>query len=97
MLCRWFALGVSGNIPIFSLLIFCACEYFNFCVLSATVLTIAHRVETIMGSDRILVLDKGRLAEFDSPANLLANPNSLFRQLVEASNHAHPNSSSQPS
>ena len=36
-----------------------------------TVLTIAHRLNTIMDSDRILVMDDGRVAELDSPAALL--------------------------
>lgn len=37
-----------------------------------TVLTIAHRLNTIMDYNRVLVLDKGVVAEFDSPVNLIA-------------------------
>lgn len=41
-----------------------------------TVITIAHRLNTIMDSDRVLVMDKGRIAEFDHPYNLLNTPQS---------------------
>lgn len=48
-------------------------------------LTIAHRLETILDSDRILVMSQGRLAEFDRPSVLLARKDSLFAELVRAS------------
>eukprot|EP01133_Synstelium_polycarpum_P002620 gene2620-3012_t len=50
---------------------------------NATILTIAHRLNTIMDSDRIMVLDAGRIAEFDTPNNLLQNPSGLLSWLVD--------------
>ncbi|KAH7710489.1 multidrug resistance-associated protein 1-like protein [Aphelenchoides avenae] len=48
----------------------------------STVLTIAHRLNTIMDYDRVIVLDKGRICEMDSPQNLLLNRNSMFAGMV---------------
>ncbi|KAI7833448.1 P-loop containing nucleoside triphosphate hydrolase protein [Kickxella alabastrina] len=48
-----------------------------------TVLTIAHRLNTIVDSDMILVIDGGKVAEYDTPGNLLADKTSLFAHLVE--------------
>ncbi|XP_048588673.1 ATP-binding cassette sub-family C member 4 [Nematostella vectensis] len=48
-----------------------------------TVLTIAHRLNTVMDSDRVMVLDAGRLVEFDEPYVLLLNSQGFFSQLVE--------------
>ena len=55
----------------------------------ATVLTIAHRLNTIMDSDRILVLDDGHVAELDTPENLLAKESGHFKAMVEKSKAAH--------
>merc|ERR1712086_162076 len=55
---------------------------------SATVLTIAHRLNTIMDSDRVLVLDDGNVAEFDTPAALM-NQGGIFASMVEKSKSAH--------
>jgi len=48
-----------------------------------TVLTIAHRLNTIMDYDRIMVLDKGELKEFDSPDNLLKDTEGIFYSLAK--------------
>ncbi|KAK2953702.1 putative Multidrug resistance-associated protein 1 [Blattamonas nauphoetae] len=52
-----------------------------------TVLVIAHRLNTILDSDRILVMDKGTVAEFDTPENLKANPDSTFNGLLHSLTH----------
>ncbi|XP_038137298.1 multidrug resistance-associated protein 5 [Cyprinodon tularosa] len=52
---------------------------------SCTTLIIAHRLNTVMSCSRVMVLDNGQILEFDSPAALLANENSRFRAMIEAS------------
>jgi len=42
------------------------------------VLTIAHRLNTIIRSDKVLVLEQGRAKEYDSPEALMRNPKSEF-------------------
>ncbi|KAG0261148.1 Multidrug resistance-associated protein 1 [Mortierella polycephala] len=54
-----------------------------------TILTIAHRIKTVMDSDKILVLEKGRVAEFESPATLLKRPGSLFFSLAQQAGEIH--------
>ncbi|PSN47512.1 hypothetical protein C0J52_02253 [Blattella germanica] len=55
---------------------------------NCTVLTIAHRLHTVMDSDRILVMDAGQVVEFDHPHLLLKNENGIFYQMVEQTGHA---------
>lgn len=52
---------------------------FNTC----TILCIAHRLQTILSYDRILVLDQGEVKEFDTPWNLFNDERSLFHQLCK--------------
>jgi ATP-binding cassette subfamily C (CFTR/MRP) protein 1 len=49
----------------------------------ATCITVAHRINTIMDSTYILVMENGRVAEFDSPSALLSK-GGLFKDLVDA-------------
>uniref|UniRef100_A0A671UVN2 ATP binding cassette subfamily C member 4 (PEL blood group) n=1 Tax=Sparus aurata TaxID=8175 RepID=A0A671UVN2_SPAAU len=53
-----------------------------------TVLTIAHRLNTIIDCDRILVLAAGRIQEYDQPYVLLQNPDGLFYQMVQQTGRA---------
>uniref|UniRef100_A0A2M4AEM2 Putative abc transporter c family member n=1 Tax=Anopheles triannulatus TaxID=58253 RepID=A0A2M4AEM2_9DIPT len=55
-------------------------EKFKHC----TVLTVAHRLHTVMDSDRILVMDAGVAREFDTPHSLLQQEGSILRDMVDA-------------
>ncbi|KAL3973280.1 hypothetical protein ACER0C_024487 [Sarotherodon galilaeus] len=52
---------------------------------SCTTLIIAHRLNTVMSCSRVMVMDSGQILEFDSPVALLADENSRFRAMIEAS------------
>ncbi|KAK4305327.1 hypothetical protein Pmani_022778 [Petrolisthes manimaculis] len=54
-------------------------EEFNDC----TIITIAHRINTIMDSNRVLVLDNGEIREYDTPATLLQNHQSIFYSMAK--------------
>ena len=49
-----------------------------------TTITIAHRLHTILDSDRVLAMDGGRIAEFDAPKALLRKPGGAFKGLCDA-------------
>ncbi|XP_075643517.1 putative ABC transporter C family member 15 isoform X2 [Castanea sativa] len=48
-----------------------------------TVVTIAHRIHTVIDSDLVLVLSEGRIAEYDTPGKLLERPDSFFSKLIK--------------
>ncbi|CAM8976319.1 unnamed protein product [Rhodiola kirilowii] len=48
-----------------------------------TVVTIAHRIHTVIDSDLVLVLSDGRIAEYDSPAKLLERDETFFSKLIK--------------
>ncbi|KAI0795051.1 multidrug resistance-associated ABC transporter [Abortiporus biennis] len=52
----------------------------------STLVCIAHRLKTIVNYDRILVMDEGHVAEFDTPINLFNRESSIFRSLCDEAN-----------
>lgn len=56
---------------------------------SCTRLTIAHRLNTVVDSDKVLVLDKGFVGEFDSPKNLVLNKQSIFTSMIDETGAAN--------
>ena len=57
-------------------------EEFDTC----TVLTIAHRLNTIMDYDRVIVLESGEIKEIGKPSDLAQNKTSLFFNMLDTSN-----------
>ncbi|XP_065933440.1 ATP-binding cassette sub-family C member 4-like isoform X2 [Magallana gigas] len=55
---------------------------------NCTVLTVAHRIHTIMDSSRVMVLNQGKLVEFDTPYQLLQIEDGFFRNLVQQTGKA---------
>lgn len=51
-----------------------------------TVITIAHRLDTIIDCDRVVVLDQGLVVEFDKPSSLLNKNGSYFAELIKSYN-----------
>ena len=52
---------------------------------NSSVITIAHRIKTIINSDKIIVLENGEIVDFDTPKKLLENKNGLFYNLYSKS------------
>ena len=48
-----------------------------------TIVTIAHRLHTVMDSDKVLVMDAGEEVEFDHPFELIQNPDGFFKRLLD--------------
>ncbi|KAJ7040968.1 multidrug resistance-associated ABC transporter [Mycena alexandri] len=51
---------------------------------SSTILTIAHRLRSVIDYDKVMVLEEGRIVEFESPKTLLENESSKFYALCKA-------------
>ena len=52
---------------------------------NSTLISIAHRIKTVLNSDKILVLENGEVKEFDKPDVLLKDKNSYFSELYTKS------------
>jgi len=63
-------------------------KYFYKKLQGKTIISIAHRVNTILGSDFILVLDAGKIVETGLTQDLLNNPNSLFQEMYSKVNQS---------
>ncbi|KAG9120977.1 hypothetical protein FRC07_003265, partial [Ceratobasidium sp. 392] len=50
-----------------------------------TLIIVAHRLQTVCDADKIMVLEAGKIVEFDTPIALLRNERGAFRALVDES------------
>ncbi|RUS76537.1 hypothetical protein EGW08_015692 [Elysia chlorotica] len=50
-----------------------------------TMLVIAHRLATVLLCDKVLVMEAGKVLEFDTPSNLVSNPSSKFKAMLKSS------------
>ena len=53
----------------------------------STVITVAHRLNTVIKSDKILVMGLGKVIEYDTPEKLMNDPNSEFYSLLQEFNN----------
>ena len=53
----------------------------------STMITVAHRLNTVIKSDKILVMGFGKVIEFDTPDKLMNDPNSEFYSLLQEFNN----------
>lgn len=49
-----------------------------------TIVSVAHKLESIREFDKVLMLDSGRIVEFESPDKLLNDPSSQFKKLYNS-------------
>ncbi|KAK2879339.1 hypothetical protein FQN49_000972 [Arthroderma sp. PD_2] len=59
------------------------CGIMNSKFQSKTVISIMHKLHNVLDFDKVVMMDKGRIVEFDSPSSLLAVEGSLFKRLYE--------------
>ncbi|RZC32181.1 hypothetical protein BDFB_015030, partial [Asbolus verrucosus] len=52
---------------------------------SCTVFTIAHKLQSVINADKVIVMDKGEIIEYDDPVNLLQNKEGVFYKMVQKS------------
>lgn len=56
-----------------------------------TVLTIAHRIQTVLQCDKIMAIDEGSVAEFDTPQRLLESKSGIFYEMYSKSTAMYDN------